>query len=265
MARPIIWLIAAGLIALLSGCYGEERKALPSDAPDTLKQEARKCDRADMLSCHNLAIAYWKGEGVPKDVDKARTLFSTACQSGAMLSCSALENIDPTEDLDSSEAAGRIKMACDNGLPAACDRWAELLANAGRDDEALSEARRQCRRSPSSSCVTAGKILEERGQTEEARALFARGCAQGIVIACRFEAELEHEAGEGEPGQRVFTLYTQACRGGDGIACMRLADLYTNGEGPKEDPTYAERLREDACAYGIEEACHDSSTSNSDL
>lgn len=237
------------------GCDGAEEKALPDDAPRLLREAAINCDNGNMLGCHNLAVAYWQGQFVSQNIDKAQALFQRACTAGAMLACSALEEIDPAERIDESEAAGRIKLACDNGLPAACDRWAELLKREGRDDEALAEAQRQCARTPSSSCIIAGELLDERGESEAARDAFRRACAQGIVVGCRMQAALAMREVDGEPDQDVFAWLTTACRGEDGVACVMLADLYTNGVGPREDPTYARRLRDDACAFGIEDAC----------
>lgn len=246
----------------LAACKGNEQRALPSDAPTLVKEAALNCDDGNMLGCHNLGVAYWQGGGVAEDLDKARALFETACEHGAMLSCSALLDIDPETDLENSASAERIATACDQGLPAACDRWAQLLKAAGRDDEALHEAEVQCDRTPSISCVTAGQILSERGDDEGAGARFSRGCAQGIVSACRMQAELKMKGVEGEPDQEVFALFTVACRGGDGAACVRLAELYTNGIGPREDDVYARRLMDDACSYGITEACNNPSDSS---
>ena len=54
----------------------------------------KACDGGDMEGCFNLGGAYFNGDGVARDIDKAMKLFQKACDGGDMEGCNVLQRFN---------------------------------------------------------------------------------------------------------------------------------------------------------------------------
>jgi uncharacterized protein len=67
------------------GCFNAA--ALEDDPAKTASYYERACNLGDGESCHELATAYQKGNGVPRDASRAKELEKRACELGFAKSC----------------------------------------------------------------------------------------------------------------------------------------------------------------------------------
>src|SRR5262245_10030701 len=66
-------------------------KGCPTSADAATCQ--RQCDAGEIKSCFDLAARYKLGEGVPKDKDKAATLYEKACNGSNTEACVELGDL----------------------------------------------------------------------------------------------------------------------------------------------------------------------------
>jgi hypothetical protein len=107
------------------------------------------CALKDANACYGLGVLYQDGEGLDKDLKRAKFYFKSACDAKSGRACSELGNLnnDPfllekgcslndafgcrlygvqIQKTDSSKASAAFKSACDSGDPYACFALASL-------------------------------------------------------------------------------------------------------------------------------------------
>ena len=85
--------------------------------------DLEKCQDGDFEICTELGKAYYYGNGVTKDINKAIQLYEKACDGGVMFSCSDLgDAYNKGEEVtkDFNKAAHFYKKACDGRLTEGC-------------------------------------------------------------------------------------------------------------------------------------------------
>lgn len=85
--------------------------------------DLEKCQDGDFEICTGLGKAYYYGNGVTKDINKAIQLYEKACDGGVMFSCSDLgDAYNKGEEVtkDFNKAAHFYKKACDGRLTEGC-------------------------------------------------------------------------------------------------------------------------------------------------
>lgn len=111
---------------------------------------------------------------------------------------------------------------------------------------------------------------------EEARELYEKACNNGDASSCHNLGVLYHSgAGIRQDGVKATTIYRKACDMGymdscsslinlyekacaddDAGACYGLGDLYSSGNGVKQNKKKASQLYEKACAAGLAGSCN---------
>ena len=83
----------------------------------------QNCANGDFVACHDAGVAYEKGDGIAKDMQKAALNFTRACNGGDIRSCTAAGSIYMSEKgvpKDAHKAFGLFKKACDNNGIGGC-------------------------------------------------------------------------------------------------------------------------------------------------
>jgi TPR repeat protein len=73
---------------------GDHESALTAEASDEAARQARICDSGLMGGCFELAGLYERGEGVPPDMERAYTLYESACDWGQLEACERYRHMD---------------------------------------------------------------------------------------------------------------------------------------------------------------------------
>ena len=84
----------------------------------------KACDGGEMDGCNRLSEAYYFGDGVTKDINKAVQLFQKACDGGEMKGCLILGSIYYDGDgvaRDIDKAMKLFQKACDGGEMKGCN------------------------------------------------------------------------------------------------------------------------------------------------
>lgn len=152
------------------------------------------CDEDQTEDCVSLATMYLKGEGAPKEQERAIDIFRRSCEKGSARACMRLGDVYHEGILsDETEEAICYRKACEAG------------ANTG--------------------CVSAGKaFVEGKGVMVDAvfgALLLSRACERGNMWGC-FELAHLYERGEGvkKSGERAKELYLKACNLGLDQGCL---------------------------------------------
>ena len=201
--------------------------------PDELQawHLSRGCQLGVYEDCHALGGLYFVGQGVPRIVAHAISLWTHAC---------------------------------DRGLPQACSELARQYEWGGALDQdldlALEARERACRLGQAADCTRVGAYhLDGRlGSVRARRAVrwFRRGCEGGDAQGCH-ELALATIAGNGtgrDPAHGVELLQTE-CASAHAPSCTQLSVLFDEGRVVVADGEAAGRYRARACAAGAGQMC----------
>lgn len=261
--NPALLRSAATLIflgVLVAGCRGEEAKALPGDAPEQVRQDARACDRGEMTACNNLAASYEYGDGVVADLARAARLYEQSCEAGALLGCTNLASMlreGRGMEVDVARALELYDDTCSLGEPLACLRAGDLIREdrpSGVDPErAWVFYRRACDSDISAGCVELGwrALNADPVDYHVAASHFGLACERGLMIGCAGMGFviLDGEAIGRRDVQQAANYLERGCLDGHRRSCERLVELYEEGldvieADPEEAAFFAERAAE---------------------
>lgn len=244
---------AAGLAA---GCSGPMRSALPDDASDAARDAAKDCDRDETGGCADLAMMYWFGEGVPRNVDAAVPLLARVCAAGREDLCTVSEEVALGEMPHPDRLAEA--QACDRLDASGCG----ALAVGFRDgdgvpqdfDRANALFTRACDDGHQPSC-TGTEVMRVRGATAPIVAL-ASGCDAGERDACR-DLGAARWTGQGVEASvdEAVRLHEDVCARGDVVVCAALGDRFMDGDGVARDVDRAVAFYRTACDGNYGAAC----------
>lgn len=208
----------------------------PESAARGAKWCTRACERNSDSACGMLGALHLYGFGVPRDPDRARSLFISACDRGVLPACENLGVIYLGDDnhhaapADAARAVALLSRVCDAGILHGCAN----LANA----------------------YALGLGVPKDGA--KAVALAGRACdgdiAQGCIILGGYNRWGEH--GLLRDASKAFALITRACSMGSPRGCGYLADYYANGIGVPKNDTRAFEIYKKSCDDGFDRACH---------
>lgn len=250
-----LWTTAALALAF-SACSGPMRSALPDDAGDAARDAAKGCDRDETDACADLALMYWTGDGVARDVGAAVPLLAMVCDAGRDDLCEVSEEVR----LGATPHPDRLvdAQACDRGDASGC----ASLGVAFRDgdgveqdfDRANTLLARACDDGARDAC-SATEVMRVRGASGPVIAL-AGQCDAGSRDACR-DLGSARWTGEGVDAStdEAVRLHGRVCDDGDVVVCAALGDRFMTGDGVARDVTRAVALYGTACAGNFESAC----------
>jgi hypothetical protein len=209
-------------------CVNMVLAKLSSGTPNALSEmsglEAR-CNAGTVLACGVLGQMYANGgPGVPAKPEHAATLLERACTGGSAHSCATLgafHGLGKVVPLDLQAAARFSQRACALGY--------------------------------SSSCTALGVEASNRQAWVEAQRYLQQGCWIGDGESCAYLAPLVAEGKGSKPDpERALALTREACRMGQGMACM---ELLKRKEPIPLPESRKQKLYESACKRGFQEAC----------
>ncbi len=106
--------------AIESGTYEQGKTAYDSkqyNKARTLFTQA--CDGGEMNACNYLGYIYANGLGIPADTETARKIYQKSCDGGHLLGCTGLGSVYQNQK-KYAEARTYFKQACDGGVYDAC-------------------------------------------------------------------------------------------------------------------------------------------------
>jgi len=249
-------LIAFSMSALIA-CGGPVRKSLPEGAPSDALEAAKSCDRRDMEACSRLALMYWQGTTMERDVDRAVPLFQIACAGGVPEACTTSEEVAMPQGASSQHA--ELARRCDRRDAGACT----ALASAYRDgvgvpvdvDHAVRLFGRTCSAGHEAACYGTEETMLPHSVDPEVLRL-ARGCDRADGAMCRILGDT-YRSGEriGSDAASMARAYEKACRLGHTETCDLFGRLLMEGEQVAFDPDRAVPMLRIACNAGSREAC----------
>ena len=140
----------------------------------------QSCDhgRGDASACRRLAVAQWRGRGVPKQA-LVGALLLHACERGDWLACGVYVPFDEA----------KAQAACDGSQPEACVALASLrvFSQSGEVEfERLEFLARACERSVLEGCFQLVEMLGDQAAAEASDAIerIRAECKRGDVDAC---------------------------------------------------------------------------------
>jgi hypothetical protein len=147
------------------------------------------CDGDFSQSCNGLALAYWRGLGVPANPGKALELFDVACKQDVMAACAnqafLLATGAPGVPRDPQKAGMLAARACDREQGSGCNVRGLLAAT---PEERLPFFVHACDLGEGNGCANAASIfLAGQGVSNDlelAKKFFRRACESGNSHAC---------------------------------------------------------------------------------
>ena len=194
--------------------------------------DLEKCDNEEMIGCLDLGNAYYNGNGVAKNLNKAAQLYQKACDGGIMKGCANLgvtyQNGDGVTK-DFGKAVQLYQKACDNEEMIGCLN----LGNAYYFGNGVA------------------KNLNKAAQ------LHQKACDGGEAEGClNLGNAYRNGDGVAKNLNKAVQLYQKACDGGEAEGCFNLGSAYVNGDGVARDIDKAMKLFQKACDGGDMEGCN---------
>ncbi len=219
----------------------------------------RGCNGGDVEACHELGHLWAIGEGVvAEDDERARQLWTTACDRKHAPSCLALATMMIVREDGKAGATGEaydlVKEACQGGEALACEGLAEAYAEGergfGKDavkakdawQRAVDLRRRACDGGDAEGCVAAAQMYTPPMSIRE-----AKNRAPGYVDPAR----------ERDYRRRAEAMLRGACDRGDlgSTGCVGLGMLHALGEAPESDFERAFAALAKACRARFYQGC----------
>ena len=217
----------AYLALIVEQTGGDER------LPEARKLLELSCDPAHQVECAKLATWLVQGKGGPKDERRGLELWGVSCEAGLAESCYYLAAAFARGKYglaqDSPKAVELGRKACDQGIPAGCAVWGDML-----------------------------RASNDPTDREKAWEVLDKACVQGVIEVCRF---LGPACYNGEVRTRDLALaksyFLRACELDDKDGCAFLGVMMAKGEGGDKDLANARLMFGRACDLNHPGACMD--------
>lgn len=214
-----------------NGCY---RAAVQEGvAPaQTARLMAKACELKWPEGCAETGVAYYKAEGVTKDLEKARTFAIQAC------------------NLKSATGCRNAAVIYRDGIGIAKDElltrtYAILACDLGDVDEA-------------GACDDAGVLYartKDGDNRAKARTYLDRACTLDPLHCVNLGIMLTNGQLGGKELDKARDVYKRACDADSPEGCTYYADMFAKGLGGAKDVALAKKLFDRACERGSDVAC----------
>jgi hypothetical protein len=138
------------------------------DAKTAVSFHRSACAAKSYASCFRLAVAYMRGDGVPKDGKQMVALFEKACVGGLMRGCSALGLTYFKGEVSIKKNVKKAKAywgkACDEGHALSCRDLGHLYKQAKKHRQALRYYAKACAKPDASGCNSFAWHAAQRGK-----------------------------------------------------------------------------------------------------
>jgi TPR repeat protein/membrane associated rhomboid family serine protease len=256
------WLTTACALRSTSSCFVAGKALARGDGVEKDADAAQRllaplCDKNDVDACFELGRLEYER----KHFLEAATAWARACDRGELSSCHnqaiALENAGATDQEATIRA--RFDKACPT-VPAACGDLAMRVYDEA-PEVAFNAAKKGCGARDGFSCWVEAMCLADGAGTEKdlvkSRELHEQACTLGEVRGCNSLAIFLQRGWGGDVDvARAATLLDQACATGDPTSCANFAEALWEGKGIPADQPRARKLFEETCAAGVNGACH---------
>jgi TPR repeat protein len=225
------------------------------------------CERGDAASCERLAqrLDFLTND---REARRLAATLSRACAAKVPIACAG-QAVTVARGIGLPADVGRglalLRASCDEGQALACGHLAEIyvkgeLGVKGKREEGLRLAAASCKKLGGWPCMSATAKLDAKADAARILALATQACDGGDAIACYElgKAYAEHVAGgpKADP-TRATALYRKACDQGYADACFNLAGQVLRGTGATQDERAGRALLERSCTLGDGSACDD--------
>lgn len=188
-------------IALATGDLG----VLMPDSEGAASFFQKGCELKDQHACASLGALYEQGDGLPKDILKAKKLYETACDQDIAIACFNLgEMYDTGRDeadiaYDHAKAVTYYEKSCASDEIQACNNLGQLLARTVMIPQdhrrAFQLFKKSCEAELPIGCGSLGEAYENgwgvKANREEARKLYTVSCGMENPAACRMLRQLD--------------------------------------------------------------------------
>jgi TPR repeat protein len=221
----------------------------------------RACDHVNGEGCRELAVRYYCGATVARDVANAARLAQLACDLGQLPACDEADKFFseagihgaerpphgvPAEVLERAYSAPGPRPTNTPGCtplpaPPRLPRDAFLQPDA-----------------PGSTRIVIPMAIERQATEEEEREFVPRNtesCRCGDLVACRAVGLVLVRGGSPVDKARGVPFLSGACDAGDAPACLGLGECYARGDGVPRDTERGADLMTRACDMGYGDAC----------
>lgn len=199
----------------------------------------RSCRAGEPVACERLGLLYEQGTLQAGPHRRSRSLYEQTCNTRYPL--------DPAACL----ARAYLTRACALGAAGACGALGRILGSGrvGAVDDAIVDGAlvHGCSGGNDASCVELERRAVAGGDPSRVAGWLARTCTSGRS-GCAELASLHARGLVGEPDLDLArTLYGDACRAGNGRACVALGDMQQIGRGGALDAAAAHASFSSAC------------------
>lgn len=227
------------------------------------------CDKSAALSCYELALLTYRGQGLRRKADKpaAAPLFVRACELGNTNGChdaGYMFHVGDGVAKDWTLALKFYELGCSQeGGGSSCgglgDLYLEGLGVAANSAKAVESYEKSCTGNWPFGCsalawmYTSGEAVP--ADQMKARALYTKSCELSNFEAC-VDAGFSYHTLNPVSLTRAFELYTKGCDNEVQLACANLAILYENGQVSGPEPLrHAVKLYASTCINQLAEGC----------
>jgi len=236
-------------LALFQYELGEYDSAFPA------YEKMCKDGKAD--KCATLGDMYRHGNGVEKDVVKAKEILTNSCNANNMDGCLKLGNLY----LDNNNTQKSIEFytkVCDNKYPMGCHNIAVAYEKIDDINNTRKFYQMACDNNYTTSCVSLGLsyIKSEPRDAQTGAKYHQLACNNGSEYSCNNLALL-YMYGDGVEMDRnkSFNMFDQSCRKDDKFACNNLGNSYLNGYGTEQNITKAIEIYSKNCDNNNSDSC----------
>lgn len=216
---------------------GRQRRLVltPVDQSEIPRISQQACTEGAADACVHLGRLYLSGGfGLPKDRQRALTLFSQGCQAGDAEGCRLQGWVHHQGGrgipIDLVKAVALYDKACRAGNDNGCASLGQMYARgaggvAKNMARAMALYRKACQRGSAWGCWNLGALFR-RSDTRQAVALFRKACQGGDAGGC-FELARMYEWGQGvaKDRQQAVVFYRKACKARPTLGCKDLKRL----------------------------------------
>lgn len=219
------------------------------------------CNTGDSIGCYKLGRAYYRGDGIAKDITKGMELLNKSCDANYGKACSYIGityQFSRPNELDKMEAY--YLKACSAGDAEPCGNLGYLYSRGlyVKKDEikGMDFLKKGCDGGYTQACINLTGIYKPsngedyRDVIEKNLQLLSKACDAGDASGCM-------KLGQSKDGfLKASKLFMQSCENGNAQACNTLGELYERGQGITQDRAKAESMYGMSCELDPEFQCY---------
>lgn len=234
----------------------------------------QKCNQQDAQACVTLALDYYEGKVVNRDISLTKKLLQKGCDISWGPACYGLgmfyyKGQDGFEH-DIAKATSLLSRGCALNIGPSCELLGVLYSSENNMRRALLSFQAGCALNSGQSCLILG-LKYNQGDTSialkpnktYAKSMMEKACNLNVGSACGYLASmytLEYEEAKAKGSavdkskhmQRTKQLITKACELNDGTGCNVLGHLH---EKIDHDFVLAKKAYQKGCALGGASSC----------